>query len=85
MIPQDSDGGRQSEWKVKSSAGWGKNQKKQKTVWLVTSYGVTQSDGSQPGNDTAFMQPKRLLTTQGKANPRPKDEWIADLIKQIKA
>jgi hypothetical protein len=31
-----------------------------------------------------FMQQKRLLTRQGKSNPRPKDEWIEDLTTQIR-
>jgi hypothetical protein len=53
-------------------------------VYFVTSYCVSQSDSSNPGTETVFMQQKRLLTLQGIANPKPRQQWTEDITKQLK-
>jgi hypothetical protein len=48
-------------------------------VYFITSYCVSQSDSSHPGTETVFMQQKRLLTLQGIANPKPRQQWAEDI------
>eukprot|EP00978_Attheya_sp_CCMP212_P033265 scaffold133477_cov48-Attheya_sp.AAC.1 len=54
-------------------------------VYVITSYCVAQSDSSNPGHDTAFMQQKRMLHLKGDPNPKPRKQWAEDISKQIGA
>lgn len=53
------------------------------TVYFVSSYCVSQPDSATPGNETVFMQQKRLLTLQGIENPKPRKQWAEDITKQL--
>eukprot|EP00978_Attheya_sp_CCMP212_P042668 scaffold263990_cov30-Attheya_sp.AAC.1 len=52
-------------------------------IYTITGYCPPQHDSSNPGDDTACMQQKRLLTMQGVTNPWPRQQWFEDLTKQI--
>eukprot|EP00978_Attheya_sp_CCMP212_P040409 scaffold220114_cov118-Attheya_sp.AAC.1 len=53
------------------------------SVYFVSSYCVSQPDSANPGNETVFMQQKRLLTLQGIENPKPQKQWAEDITKQL--
>jgi hypothetical protein len=59
------------------------NNTEHRQIYTITGYCPPQQDSSTPGDDTAFMQQKRLLTMQGVTNPRPRMQWFEDLTKQI--
>eukprot|EP00978_Attheya_sp_CCMP212_P000995 scaffold2061_cov62-Attheya_sp.AAC.4 len=54
-------------------------------VYVIIAYYVAQSDSSNPGHDTAFMQQKRMIHLKGDPNPKPRKQWAEDISKQIGA
>ncbi len=59
------------------------NNTEHRQIYTITGYCPPQQDSSTPGDDTAFMQQKRLLTMQGVANPLSRMQWFEDLTKHI--